>query len=1269
MIATAPQRPIVQHVETTLQQLRTGNLHHGVRFAAVTAVAVLSVLTVVAISLDWYFGWLSIGVRWLVSSTALGVMLFVFAAVTISVVRSRRLQAELAEQADLAAPIFEERLQTIVGVQSSRIAVDRQMMNMVLSETETLYDQVDPADLAQRRSLRIPLFVIGCCGLLLVGMLVMRMRDTAILMARFVWPSTSLTRTLLAGELSDQVVATDETWTLSSKVERGSIGSVLMEQRLNPTETVHRDLEVAGHDGDEIRFMVARAKESFAYRLTAGDYRSDWANVIVAQRPRILGAELHVVPPSYMERETKHISKLPRELTVFKGSTVHLAIRSEGQIERAEWIMQPGNGTRSMFTDDSGFMKCSIQIDKSVSLTPRLVEQHGLENKSRRSIRIRAIEDKPPTINITKPSPDTAVRPDDTVRIEFDAKDDTGIQRAELVLYKKDEMTGKVTELKKVSYAIDPKKNQRRVRGSVDVDLSKLELKHGETINYRVDAYDRKQLASSNGKTSMTESGSKEPAIAKPKPTEKAADNDETEAKRPNDSGDANANQKSQPKSSSTSNGKGPKPNNKKARSEMAVPQDSGPKPSPRSLDVAKPSSSAEMKLKINQYAGSFSGQARRKLEIAIAPVLVNLKKWLTATEDLLGSVQVTSDKEAKWGESERQSMSRAIEYLEQSGNAVDELTSRTNGTPYAFVGLQISDIALTNIDPARSDALAALKTNSDGRDILIDNSRIQVQRALARLEALTQKFERERREQLLAEKIQEFQKVYRVYVENTLAKLQAQRKRINRIKREGVEFDLDEEYLKRLQEILEMRRELEAELARILSEDPRLLKRFSQSSRGQADNLRDQFSLLARRQFALTNLAGKLGAAGDGGNSNGLELRTLEVAFRLAGEFGDAADRFDTWMPLNETTPTPEVTAAMKSFREAASRGEGLRQSAIQLAQGIDSGPADYTQCLEQADEFASSLGDLRQLLIAMGSNSSNDEHVSNATNRLVEIGNVRNKLLAWRFQIDALAAGRRGEALAVDQHQLMIELHEYTDKMSTLPRQIAQLIPESNGTVPVEIAKLSEALLTKIDTGIEPTQLASTLALRKEDVEKAVQRMTSADAQFKEAEEIFDQLMIAIVEVLDQLPVNDPITSLLNDPTLEEILAMLEREQPLGDLLGLPNRPSNLRLIGEWMNSGRGIGGSGFGQGQGIAGMVRSMLKAEQSKRQKALQKFQQSLVAEEDQRSESNDGDPRSERKRWGKVVSELDEGLIQQRGGGVSEYYRSAIRQYFETLSSK
>ena len=53
---------------------------------------------------------------------------------------------------------------------------------------------------------------------------------------------------------------------------------------------------------------------------------------------------------------------------------------------------------------------------------------------------------------------------------------------------------------------------------------------------------------------------------------------------------------------------------------------------------------------------------------------------------------------------------------------------------------------------------------------------------------------------------------------------------------------------------------------------------------------------------------------------------------------------------------------------------------------------------------------------------------------------------------------------------------------------------------------------------------------------------------------------MRLAIAE-LDKLPVQDPVADLLDDPTLDELLAQLEQELPIEELLGIPQRPSNLR------------------------------------------------------------------------------------------------------------
>jgi len=50
-----------------------------------------------------------------------------------------------------------------------------------------------------------------------------------------------------------------------------------------------------------------------------------------------------------------------------------------------------------------------------------------------------------------------------------------------------------------------------------------------------------------------------------------------------------------------------------------------------------------------------------------------------------------------------------------------------------------------------------------------------------------------------------------------------------------------------------------------------------------------------------------------------------------------------------------------------------------------------------------------------------------------------------------------------------------------------------------------------------------------------------------FEKAEQTFDEILQAIADELDKLPPEDPIAALLRDPTLDEILAQLEREQDL--------------------------------------------------------------------------------------------------------------------------
>jgi len=95
---------------------------------------------------------------------------------------------------------------------------------------------------------------------------------------------------------------------------------------------------------------------------------------------------------------------------------------------------------------------------------------------------------------------------------------------------------------------------------------------------------------------------------------------------------------------------------------------------------------------------------------------------------------------------------------------------------------------------------------------------------------------------------------MHRIFVEKALTMLNPQNSTINGQSRKGYEYDLDEEYLKRLKEVMEMQRDMMAELGRILDDDPQLLRRYMNRMNKRTSSIRDQLTFVARDQEDLSN-------------------------------------------------------------------------------------------------------------------------------------------------------------------------------------------------------------------------------------------------------------------------------------------------------------------------------------------------------------------------------------------------------------------------------
>jgi hypothetical protein len=151
-----------------------------------------------------------------------------------------------------------------------------------------------------------------------------------------------------------------------------------------------------------------------------------------------------------------------------------------------------------------------------------------------------------------------------------------------------------------------------------------------------------------------------------------------------------------------------------------------------------------------------------------------------------------------------------------------------------------------------------------------------------------------------------------------------------------------------------------------------------------------------------------------------------------------------------------------------------------------------------------------------------------------------------------------------------------------------------------------------------------------------------------------------------MDKLPVQDPIADLLDDPTLDELLAQLEQESALLESLGIPQRPTNLQIIGDWMRPG-----SGGGSGGGAPGMVMNHLRNEEQRAQRRLNQTYDRAIARALKETTPKQKVVMPEATKlsdWNQLVSDLGDNLRQGRDKAPPEQYRRAIEQYFTQISS-
>ncbi|MFG0287763.1 MAG: hypothetical protein ACF8CQ_06305 [Rhodopirellula sp. JB044] len=1447
MITAAKPEPVSNRVRDRLDRLHGARQSNRVIHTLAWTLAALLLASAVALALDAMFGWWSKPVRVFLSATV-AVLTVSVAAIGLRRLLSPRKDLELARVADNQTPSLEERLQTVLST-SSGIKLDRDgkrtgfdpvMFNLVASETDTLIDELNPNEAAKENSLRWPLLIAaaGLVGWLLVTMQVGS--DIRVLVARLMSPTADITRHELHNLPGDQVIASDEPWQIELNASGPPTDTVVLErvfdaepqttanedslQSDEDTLSVHESVTLSPKRGSEnqFRFRQRRLSRSFRYRLAAGDLRTRWYDVTVADRPRISSVSLTVTPPSYAHLSASTHSRLPNRLTVIEGSTVKIAVTGYGQIDQAMLLIE-GQSPRTMWSDNGKTFSVSVIADSEMTLSPQLIEPHGLVNRRSPSCRVLTRRDLPPTVRIKTPRPDQKVRPDDKVTLTFQATDDVGLAKAQLVIESESEDAA-VETLDIIELPVPMKDGEpiQKWNGKAEIDLSQYGLSEGQTLRYRIEAYDTKQSAIVEASTQsdpeetpppQSSSAASEPQPRDSIPTDNPADKKSAaDATQSNESTSENettetqstADSRSQPESTdstsqtsqsnvaqasdepqesddskdqtsdqtnqtvaemsatdsqqtdsdeppndmpptgqstssvqsdpgvteqdaseeaspaTSSSDENPpssrtpkdaasadKPNNTTTvgssqnspsdqqsstpgaqRSPPADSSENGEQQSPdenqstppdgmtrRGLDVPQPGSSQQMRLQITETIGSFEGTARRKTEIAVAATIHRIEEELDNARQRLSKVLKTQTQTTAWNDELQVDVNQAHSHLLSAIDAVKSLLNRTKGTPYAFIGVQLAEITHTHIRPAEEDAGSVVNVSGDTRTALVMASRQQTIRAIERLRELYKTFEKAKKDFEKADNVEQIQKMYRVYLEDSLAELsKATKDDPEGLRRTMAELDVDEDYLERLQEVLKMQNELRAELARLLADDPRLMRRYFQNFGEKGQSIRSQLFALADQQSTLHQ---QLTQYADSESDETLERLLLQHAQELATESLDLVQRafeieetFETWLPLRDReSSTVSITrdAFLKSTSTAAmitSHYEIAPGSSLLIGDAtwpmaqdaLTRVSASMTELIESLDQVAAQLGVLAQ---------SDEQYASNALRRIIELSEMRDDASRWNRKAAFLSRKEFAPAIGVDQSTIAVETHVLTDKLTGLQAELAGLLDGDTGMLPQSIADRCNVLLAKLDRDVEPVQLAAIRALQQSTIAKATVRTQMAAEALDDARELLDAVLGEVIEQLDKLP-PDPLADLLDDPTLDEILAILEQERDFAELLGIPSRPTNLQIVNDWANGGKGPGGAGRAR---LIAMIRAAMNAEGKKTQKALDRARQLLMnAGVPKTNEMDQVDRRTGGAfGWNIVRSRLSSGLLQGSDGLPPEAYRKNIDRYFELIS--
>lgn len=516
-------------MEEKLSQISRRQAVISVLRAVAIGASVLFATMVVAMLIDWQLTLFSSGFRTTltVTSLALSVAAFLIAGVPSLVASLKRIHA--ARNADAEIPQLEERWQTVVAVANSprqpASATAKAMLQQVTSEAVAIGRIVQPRRVADLQSMRTALKALAASAAMLVGFLAIDWPQTSVLLHRFVAPTANISATSLDCPTGDLTIARGEFVDLVAEMKGLRRTSAILTIARSDSKPETAELAVDKKSADRFVHRL-RADETFQYRLRAGDGQTAWHTVTVVDYPVLAEVRFTVIAPAYLNRPNVEKTIIPGRLKVMQGSLLQLQMRPKGELQRLEMTIAPDAAPDeqspanpqiyALTADNDGWYQFNTQLTENISIIPQLWNTHGLTNEDRTICRIQVIGDNAPVARVLTPTDEMSVAADDVVDIKFEAHDDHGITKAELVVYDESAAEeGKPAPILKVlPIPLEDQKLAKHIIGTTQLDLKQLNLKPGTQVSYAIRVTDNRTISDEHATTSPRQMPSTEPGSA-----------------------------------------------------------------------------------------------------------------------------------------------------------------------------------------------------------------------------------------------------------------------------------------------------------------------------------------------------------------------------------------------------------------------------------------------------------------------------------------------------------------------------------------------------------------------------------------------------------------------------------------------------------------------------------------------------------------------------------------------------------------------------------